>query len=163
MRLIDSSEAVSPVVGVMLMLVVTIIIAAVVSAFAGGFAEGTESTPQVSVGFEYDLANNVTYFQNDGGDSVMLSDIKIRFKSGSTSFTLSHSDLGDDCYAFEITDGTDVFSPGSRLLVAATGKDWAGTGMAYGSGALCKNSKIEWEILSADSGNVIASGSSILI
>jgi hypothetical protein len=36
MKLLSSEEAVSPVIGVMLMLVVTIIIAAVVSAFAGG-------------------------------------------------------------------------------------------------------------------------------
>ena len=36
-------DAVSPVVGVMLMLVVTIIIAAVVSGFAGGLAGGTKT------------------------------------------------------------------------------------------------------------------------
>lgn len=40
-----SEEAVSPVVGVMLMLVVTIIIAAVVSSFAGGLATSTEKAP----------------------------------------------------------------------------------------------------------------------
>lgn len=42
-------EAVSPVVGVMLMLVVTIIIAAVVSAFAGGISSSQEKVPQASV------------------------------------------------------------------------------------------------------------------
>ena len=40
-------EGVSPVVGVMLMLVVTIIIAAVVSGFAGGLTVGAESAPSV--------------------------------------------------------------------------------------------------------------------
>jgi len=44
-----NEEAVSPVVGVMLMLVVTIIIAAVVSGFAGGLAGGTQKAPQVSM------------------------------------------------------------------------------------------------------------------
>ncbi|MBP2134378.1 hypothetical protein J2128_002344 [Methanomicrobium sp. W14] len=44
-----SDEAVSPVVGVMLMLVVTIIIAAVVSGFASGLAGGTSVAPQASV------------------------------------------------------------------------------------------------------------------
>ena len=39
-------HAVSPVVGVMLMLVVTIIIAAVVSAFAGGMMKSQDKTPQ---------------------------------------------------------------------------------------------------------------------
>jgi len=44
-----NDEAVSPVVGVMLMLVVTIIIAAVVSGFAGGLAGSQEKVPQASV------------------------------------------------------------------------------------------------------------------
>ena len=44
-----TEEAVSPVVGVMLMLVVTIIIAAVVSAFAGGVASSENKVPQASV------------------------------------------------------------------------------------------------------------------
>ncbi|MGC9436230.1 MAG: type IV pilin N-terminal domain-containing protein, partial [Methanomicrobiales archaeon] len=38
-------DAVSPVIGVMLMLVVTIIIAAVVSAFAGGMADTGKKAP----------------------------------------------------------------------------------------------------------------------
>lgn len=42
-------EAVSPVVGVMLMLVVTIIIAAVVSGFAGGLAGENQKAPQASI------------------------------------------------------------------------------------------------------------------
>jgi len=46
---IDREQAISPVVGVMLMLVVTIIIAAVVSAFAGGLSTGTKETPQASI------------------------------------------------------------------------------------------------------------------
>ena len=42
-----NEDAVSPVIGVMLMLVVTIVIAAVVAAFAGGIATDTEPTPSV--------------------------------------------------------------------------------------------------------------------
>jgi archaeal type IV pilus assembly protein PilA len=41
-------DGVSPVVGVMLMLVVTIIIAAVVSAFSGGLTSGQQKAPQLS-------------------------------------------------------------------------------------------------------------------
>jgi FlaG/FlaF family flagellin (archaellin) len=41
-------DAVSPVVGVMLMLAVTVMIAAVVSAFAGGFSDTGEKVPQAS-------------------------------------------------------------------------------------------------------------------
>ena len=42
-----NENAISPVVGVMLMLVVTIIIAAVVSGFAGGLVDSTQKAPQL--------------------------------------------------------------------------------------------------------------------
>ena len=48
-----SDDAVSPVVGVMLMLVVTIIIAALVSSFAGGLGASTEATPTVAFTVDY--------------------------------------------------------------------------------------------------------------
>jgi len=64
-----NENAVSPVVGVMLMLVVTIIIAAVVSAFAGGLGQGSAKAPQVSIDAE---AHNASYiFINfKGGDTI---------------------------------------------------------------------------------------------
>jgi len=52
----QKNEAVSPVVGVMLMLVVTIIIAAVVSGFAGGLASTQQKAPTAS--FECRISNS---------------------------------------------------------------------------------------------------------
>mgnify|MGYP001347233512 CR=1 FL=1 len=43
------NDAVSPVIGVLLMLVVTIIIAAIVSAFAGGLSSDESKAPQASL------------------------------------------------------------------------------------------------------------------
>jgi FlaG/FlaF family flagellin (archaellin) len=54
-----NTEAVSPVVGVMLMLVVTIIIAAVVSAFAGGMASNQQKAPTGT--FECTIVNDGTW------------------------------------------------------------------------------------------------------
>jgi len=53
------NDGVSPVVGVMLMLVVTIIIAAVVSAFAGGISKTTDKAPTASL--EVHIANDGTW------------------------------------------------------------------------------------------------------
>ena len=47
--MIKMDSAVSPVIGVMLMLVVTIIIAAVVSSFAGGLASGQQAAPSMAM------------------------------------------------------------------------------------------------------------------
>ncbi len=52
-------DAVSPVVGVMLMLVVTIIIAAVVSAYSGGITKGEEKPPTASI--ELHIVNDGTW------------------------------------------------------------------------------------------------------
>ncbi|MDD4567188.1 MAG: type IV pilin N-terminal domain-containing protein [Methanoculleus chikugoensis] len=55
---IPNEDAVSPVIGVMLMLVVTIVIAAVVSGFAGGLAGETRVAPTASIDVKiYSLEN----------------------------------------------------------------------------------------------------------
>jgi FlaG/FlaF family flagellin (archaellin) len=70
-----NNEAVSPVVGVMLMLVVTIIIAAVVSAFAGGMSEGTTEAPQASI--DVDINYNV-----DSGMGWRATEMTFKLLSG---------------------------------------------------------------------------------
>jgi len=55
----NGDDAVSPVVGVMLMLVVTIIIAAVVSGFAGGLIGGQQKAPSMSM--DVKIANSGTW------------------------------------------------------------------------------------------------------
>lgn len=84
----QKDDAVSPVVGVMLMLVVTIIIAAVVAAFAGGIATSTETAP-VAV-LDVDIYNS-KYSSSLGakspeiiishisGDSINTGDIELSF------------------------------------------------------------------------------------
>ena len=67
-------NAVSPVVGVMLMLVVTIIIAAVVSAFAGGLGQSSSKVPQISIGAEaHNDQDIIVDFK--GGDQISGSAI----------------------------------------------------------------------------------------
>ncbi|MFA5294816.1 MAG: type IV pilin N-terminal domain-containing protein [Methanoregulaceae archaeon] len=88
-------DAVSPVVGVMLMLVVTIIIAAIVSGFAGGLAGGTEKAPQaaIDVKIEYGDAGMgsmewVMSFEHLGGDPILTKDLAlINYWTNSTGYT----------------------------------------------------------------------------
>jgi FlaG/FlaF family flagellin (archaellin) len=80
----NNNDAVSPVIGVMLMLVVTLIIAAVVSAFAGGMATTQETTPQASI--EVRLAQmddtmggvkTAMTFEHLSGDTINSGDLQI--------------------------------------------------------------------------------------
>lgn len=112
-----NKEAVSPVVGVMLMLVVTIVIAAVVSAFAGGlssseqktisayfssevnvesvvgtmhYSSGNPTTYTYPVG--YNGENNYILFEHKGGDSFNLNDIEIQLENNANKMTFRASD-----------------------------------------------------------------------
>jgi len=83
-------SAVSPVVGVMLMLVVTIIIAAVVSAFAGGIGSSQQKVPQVNLKAEYSQSHGMKIYHN-GGDTLTIGDFKI-FLTPSKNFYSIESD-----------------------------------------------------------------------
>ncbi|MCQ2355497.1 MAG: type IV pilin N-terminal domain-containing protein [Methanocorpusculum sp.] len=99
-------DGVSPVVGVMLMLVVTIIIAAMVASFTGGLAGEQKATPQVKLDVSYTASiidtdktntepdykagykpNNGLTFRLLGGDSFRLKDIAVQLKSGDATIT----------------------------------------------------------------------------
>ncbi|MEE1135546.1 MAG: type IV pilin [Methanocorpusculum sp.] len=68
-------DAVSPVIGVMLMLVVTIVIAAVVAAFAGGIATDTEPTP--SVVLSADAYEDKVMIQSLSGDRLEIDKLSV--------------------------------------------------------------------------------------
>lgn len=74
-----NDNAVSPVVGVMLMLVVTILIAAVVSAFAGGMGSANEKSPQATIRGTYSLSDGIT-LEHIGGDPISIKDVRLTIR-----------------------------------------------------------------------------------
>lgn len=92
----QNTDAVSPVVGVMLMLVVTIVIAAVVSAFAGGMGSSQQKVPQVSFNAEYSQAEGMTIYHN-GGDTLTIGDFRIFLTPSSNLYSIE-----SDSYVTEI-------------------------------------------------------------
>ena len=80
-------SAVSPVIGVILMVAITVILAAVIGTFVLGLGSNVQETPQAGIQFSYDQGeNNVTvsvtdpgnvdalYFVNASGDMTNASD-----------------------------------------------------------------------------------------
>ena len=80
-------DAVSPVVGVMLMLVVTIIIAAVVSAFAGGLVGGQQKSPTLSMTVK--IANTGSYIGS--GFSANVNSVSQPISTSQTKIVTSWS------------------------------------------------------------------------
>ena len=112
-----SDDAVSPVIGVMLMLVVTVVIAAAVTIFATGVVGETEAAPVVVLDVEIfsnqenmaGLSGPELFITHLSGDAVDTDDIEIR-----TSWT--HKDVnGKECSHYSVftadgfkNSGTDV-------------------------------------------------------
>jgi flagellin-like protein len=74
-NLITDEEAVSPVIGVILMVAITVILAAVIGAFVLGIGSNQEAAPQVSIAFDYD-GTEVTV-SHDGGETLQGSSIEM--------------------------------------------------------------------------------------
>ena len=79
----DRNAAVSPVIGVMLMLVVTIVIAAFVALFAGTFGETASKTPSAALDVKI-ISNGgpnkdqyVMLIEHLGGDPIQTKDMRI--------------------------------------------------------------------------------------
>lgn len=119
-----NDAAVSPVVGVMLMLVVTIIIAAVVSAFSGGLSQTSSKAPQISIGAE---AHNGDYILVDhkGGDAISGGTIIIKtFIPSGTFKDVSHQvNLKNVTYLptnealVDSYGGTRTIQPGDKIRI----------------------------------------------
>jgi FlaG/FlaF family flagellin (archaellin) len=89
MRGHSSESAVSPVVGVMLMLVVTIIIAAVVAGFAGGLSESAEKPQQIQLKAKYSQSQGMTII-HAGGDVIPTTDVKLLVRPARTFGDAAH-------------------------------------------------------------------------
>lgn len=87
-----NEDAVSPVIGVMLMLVVTVVIAAVVVTFSTGLAGDTKTTPtalfevsNIEIGDSRSTPNALTLadlnLRHKGGDIIPLSELQITLQS----------------------------------------------------------------------------------
>ena len=76
-----NEDAVSPVIGVMLMLVVTIVIAAVVAAFAGGLATETESAPVAVLDADVYAGDKKIVLRSLSGDALKLEETAVSIQS----------------------------------------------------------------------------------
>lgn len=67
----DADErGVSPVIGVILMVAITVILAAVIGTFVLGLGDNIDSTPQASWDFEVSEDSNTLNITHNGGDSI---------------------------------------------------------------------------------------------
>ena len=127
-----TEDAVSPVVGVMLMLVVTLVIAAVVTAFATGMAgDSTATTPMAlfeagnqqvvsgSVGDRQTYLLQTFDLVHKGGDEIELENIKVVIdpKGGMASYGIMLVKTGAELTVPGKTGDDIVLSTGDRIRI----------------------------------------------
>ena len=93
-QLATDDDAVSPVIGVILMVAITVILAAVIASFVLGLGGQTQTTPQASMGWNWDVNStaggtnsstaNLTV-SHESGESVKITELFLRGDPGNGS------------------------------------------------------------------------------
>jgi flagellin-like protein len=144
-ELLSEKRAVSPVIGVILMVAITVILAAVIGTFVLGLGDQVQSTaPQASFSFDY-----------ESGDSDNADDWGNAKTAQDGALTITH-DGGDSIPAEELTViGSSAKSPAN--LGAPSGAPYSvGTDIGAGDGATIRVAntdtiRVTWTSSSGDS------------
>jgi flagellin-like protein len=114
-RLSTGERAVSPVIGVILMVAITVILAAVIGSFVLGLGDATESAPQAQFTFEFDGDKHLN-ITHTGGDAIEADNLNV-----TSSVAIGLSEEPDGVYN-DSNYGTDIEATdaNSANLVAST-------------------------------------------
>ena len=132
-QLLNDDDAVSPVIGVILMVAITVILAAVIGTFVLGLGDQVQTTaPNGNFEFDWDNSNGELAVTHTGGDGIASDEIFLRgdVQKESTAADASWSSHGAsdtvragenmlvdtndaaDTYQFLQSDGTAATAPG---------------------------------------------------
>jgi flagellin-like protein len=130
-QLLTDNRAVSPVIGVILMVAITVILAAVIGTFVLGLGQNVQSTPQASFSFDFDtdagtVNVNVTH---NGGDRLEVGDntntVRLVTTDNSTTWVESGGtetiSAGDTYDNFQYAGSGVSSSSGQTVRVVWTG------------------------------------------
>jgi flagellin-like protein len=123
-KLLNDDDAVSPVIGVILMVAITVILAAVIASFVLGLGDqAADSSPQASFGFDYDESNSVVTVSHTGGDSIEVPNLYIR---GDQLTNNAQADQGTGQWAGSASGGgsTSTVSSGDTTDVGTSSNSY---------------------------------------
>ena len=108
-QLLEDDDAVSPVIGVILMVAITVILAAVIASFVLGLGPG-EAQPSASFNFEEDVdsSGGTVTVTHDSGDSIPADVLYIRGDNGNDGDTWADIGTGGITSDSEISSGDSV-------------------------------------------------------
>jgi len=123
-KLADDEKAVSPVIGVILMVAITVILAAVIGTFVLGLGDQLQNTtPSASFGFDQETTS-----WNSNGDEETSPTVTITHESGDTIEAANLKLSVNGKPAYDLTNGDDTTSATSSQI-------WTGGSVSAGSQA----------------------------
>jgi flagellin-like protein len=102
-ELLTDDRAVSPVVGVALLIAITVILAAVIGGVVLGLGTSSADAPQASLSFEN--STGTLSVNHDGGEALVASEVVVRVDDPNSSVT--GFSFGNDTAASESTQVAD--------------------------------------------------------
>jgi flagellin-like protein len=113
-QLFTDEQAVSPVIGVILMVAITVILAAVIGTFVLGLGDQvSNSPPQATLSFNYDTANTEVNVTHSGGETLDGANLEL---TGSQSGSVNDTDFGSASVG-DLLYINDGYAPGETLRV----------------------------------------------
>jgi len=117
---LDDDRGVSPVIGVILMVAITVILAAVIGTFVLGLGDSLEQAPQAQLDAELDTAgSDAVIISHNGGDSIPMSDIRVTIAGTEEAISHDNSETNLEVGESATTDNTG-FSEGQTVKVIHT-------------------------------------------
>jgi flagellin-like protein len=112
MKFVKNEDAVSPVIGVILMVAITVILAAVIAAFVFNLGGSQTKAPMASmtISSASSTTNNIT-ISHSGGDELDLNTLKATVQQGDNVNTIAKLNA----------TGTEKFAAGDVLKITQTG------------------------------------------
>ncbi|MXR41007.1 type IV pilin [Halobaculum sp. WSA2] len=112
-QLLDDDRAVSPVIGVILMVAITVILAAVIGSFVLGLGNSVQQTaPNANFQFEFGqdgAGNDVVNVTHTGGDTIPANErVSLNTSVGSTAFSGGEMSAGDSITGVQYSSGETV-------------------------------------------------------
>ena len=144
-QLLADDDAVSPVIGVILMVAITVILAAVIASFVLGLGDSQETAPNVSFNFDYDESDGNLTVTKSGGDAIDGNNVYIRGANATGGGWDSGTHDADEDVATAVDDG-DVGSIGGY----SGGEIGAGQGFEIGFGGSGAGSQYEITLVYED-------------
>jgi len=137
-QFVQDDEGVSPVIGVILMVAITVILAAVIAAFVLGLGDSGQDTPQMSFDFDYDSSSSPPLtITAESGDSINEAQVSFGGAYSGTADSWAGESSG--------TNDNEDITAGSSATIA--------------SGDLTSGETLNvvWESSSGDDSSILAS------